>query len=144
MAATTLDRNTLKRGPLRQIVLALSAASTGAAAIPVGVMVGVATPSVGAVNAADNVAGLVVMGLSCQRANAADGDTKIAVERGIFCMGNDGTITAANVGQACTVLDNQTVSLAATTTSDIIAGYITEVTADGVWVDMTQAKIAAA
>jgi len=139
MAATTLDRNTKKRGPIRQRVLPLAAATT----IPVGVIVAVATPSVGAVNGSDT-ATHVVMGLSCQRAAAADGDTKIVVELGIFNLGNDGTITAADIGQPCTVLDNQTVSKAATTTNDIIAGYITEVDADGVWVDMTQAKIAAA
>lgn len=139
MAATTLDRNTKKRKIDRQIVLPLA---TGAV-IPIGVMVAVATPSVGAVNAADT-ATHVVMGLSCQAASQTAGDTKIVVERGVFLMGNDGTITAADVGQSCTVLDNQTVSKAATTANDIIAGYITEVDSEGVWVDMTQAKIAAA
>jgi hypothetical protein len=140
MAATSLDRNTLKKGPIRQIVLPMA---TGAV-IPIGVMVAVATPSAGAVNAIE-AANMVVMGLSCQAANQTLGDTKIVVERGIFCMANNGNITAAHVGQPAFVIDNQTVGLAAdTATADIIAGYITEVTGDGVWVDMTQAKIAAA
>jgi hypothetical protein len=143
MAATSLDRNTKKRGPIRQRVLALSSAATGALAIPTGTMVSVATPSAGAVRAGDT-ATHVLMGMACQAADFALGDTKVVVELGIFNWGNDGTITAADVGQPCTILDNQTVSKAATTANDIIGGYIVEVDADGVWVDQTQAKIAAA
>jgi predicted RecA/RadA family phage recombinase len=138
MSATALDRNTKKRGPLRQIVIPINAS----AVIPIGVMVAVATPSTGAVNAADT-ATHIVMGLSCQQASGPAGDAKIVVERGVFLMANDGTITAANVGQPCTVLDNQTVSLAATTTNDIIAGYIDEVDGEGVWVDMLTNKVGA-
>lgn len=143
MAATSLDRNTKKRGPIRQIVLDLAAASTGAAAIPIGTIVSTLAASTGALRGADT-ATHIVQGIACQAANYANGDRRIVVERGIFNLGNDGTITAANVGALATVLDNQTVSLAATTTNDIGAGWIVEVDADGVWVDMTQAKIAAA
>ena len=43
---------------------------------------------------------------------------------------NDGTITVANgVGRNATILDDQTVSLAATTTNDIVAGEIEAVDA---------------
>jgi hypothetical protein len=140
MTATTLDRNTFKRGPIRQRVLPLA---TGAV-IPYGVMVSVATPAAGAVNAADT-ASHVVMGVSCMRADQTLGDAEIVLEQGIFKFFHDGTITAANIGQLCTVLDNQTVSLAATTTNDIGAGYIDSIeSTTEVWVDMTQAKIAAA
>jgi len=139
MAATTLDRNTKKRKIDRQIALDLAAATT----IPIGVMVSVATPSVGAVNASDT-ATHVVMGVSCQRGEYTNGDRRIIVEKGVFLMGNDASITAAHVGQPCYVVDNQTVGLAAGPTNDIIAGYISEVDGEGVWVDMTQAKIAAA
>ena len=143
MSATSLDQNIGKRGPIRQVVLDLASTSTGAAAIPVGTMLASPGTSAGAVRAADT-AGLVVQGVACQAANFANGDRRIVVERGIFRMLNDGTITAANVGQLATVLDNQTVSLAATTTNDVGAGWIVEVDSIGVWVDMTQAKIAAA
>lgn len=139
MAATTLDRNTLKRKITRQIVLPLAAATN----IPIGVLVAVATPSVGAVNASDT-ATHVVMGVSCMAVSAAAGDTKVVVERGVFQFANDGTITAASVGQLATVLDNQTVSLAATTTNDIGAGFIEEVDADGVWISLEGGKVAAA
>lgn len=141
MAATTLDRNTQKKGPIRQVVLPLAAAATGAAQIPIGVMAMVLNPSTGALNAAATATG-IVMGLSCQRANFADGDREIVVERGIFKLANDGSITAANIGQLCLVIDNQTVGMVQA--QNIGAGYITEVESDGVWVDMTQAKIAAA
>ena len=143
MTATALDQNPGKRGPIRQIVLDLASTATGAAAIPIGTIVATATPSAGAVRASDT-AGLVVQGIACQAANFANGDRRIVVERLIVRLPQDGTITAANVGQLATVLDNNTVSLAATTTADIGAGWIEEVDAIGVWVDMTQAKIAAA
>jgi metal-dependent amidase/aminoacylase/carboxypeptidase family protein len=138
MAATTLDRNTKKRLIERQIVLTLAASTT----IPLGVMV--ATNAAGlAVNASDTAA-LVVQGISCQAASTALGDTKIVVERGVFNMGNDGNVVAASVGTLLTVLDNQTVSTAATTTNDIGAGYCEEIDADGVWVSMLGGKVAAA
>lgn len=133
MAATTLDRNTLKRGPIRQIKLALAAATT----IPSGVMVSVATPSAGAVNASQT-ATHVVMGLSAQRAVTTEGDVALLVEKGIFKIGNNGNITAVHVGSTAFVVDNQTVGLAADTNPDIPAGLITEIDPDGgVWVDMT-------
>jgi hypothetical protein len=138
MAATTLDRNTKKRFVERQIVLTLAASTT----IPAGVMV--ATNASGlAVNASDTTA-LKVQGISAHPASTVNGDIKIVVERGVFNMGNDGTITVANVGTLATVLDNQTVSLAATTTNDIGAGYIEEVDADGVWTAMLGGFVAAA
>jgi hypothetical protein len=142
MAATTLDRNTQKRGPIRQQVLALAAASTGANAIPVGVMVMTLTAGTGALNAADTATGLVA-GLSCQVGNFANGDRKLVVEKGIFKMANNGSITAANVGTVATVVDNQTVGLAADTTNDVGAGIIDSVESDGVWIDMTGARVAA-
>jgi hypothetical protein len=138
MAATTLDRNTFKRGPIRQQVLPLATGSV----IPIGVMVMTLTPSTGAINAADTATGIVA-GVSCQAADQTKGDKKIVVEKCIARMNNDGTITAANVGAVATVLDNQTVSLAATTTNDVGAGIIDSVDADGVWVDMTGARVAA-
>jgi len=143
MTATALDQNPAKRGPIRQIVLDLATTSTGALAIPVGTIVSTVNPSAGAVRGADTAAH-IVQGISCQAANYANGDRRIVVERAIFRLPQDGSITAANVGQLACVLDNNTVTLAATATNDIGCGWIEEVDAIGVWVDMTQAKIAAA
>lgn len=140
MAATTLDRNTLKRGPIRQrgkIPIA-----TGQK-IPLGVIVSVVTAaSAGAINATD-ASVQTVMGISCQAVDQTLGDTDIIVEQGIFLLGNNGSITAANIGQQCTVVDNQTVGLAADTTSDNVGGIIEGVESGGVWVNMTMAKIGA-
>lgn len=139
MAATTLDRNTRKRGPIKQRVLPLATGSV----IPFGVMVSVATPSVGAVNASDT-ATHVVMGIAAMRGDQTAGDAEIVLEQCIALLFHDGTITAADIGQSCTVLDNQTVSKAATTASDIVAGVIDSVeSTTEVWVDQTMARIAA-
>jgi hypothetical protein len=143
MAATGLDRNTQKRGPIRQQPLALAAASTGAAAIPIGTMVMVLTPSTGALRAADTATGRVI-GVACQAADFALGDRKIIVEKGIFKMANDGSITAALVGQLCFVVDNQTVGTAAGPTNDVPAGYVDSVESDGVFVAMTGDFVGAA
>jgi len=138
MTATALDRSTSKRGPIRQVVLPLATA----AVIPQGVMVMTATPSVGAVNAADTATGNV-LGVSCMAASQTAGDTKIVLERGIFKFAQDGTISNANIGALCEVVDNQTVSLT-TTTNHVKAGYIDSVESDGVFVDMMMTKIGAA
>lgn len=139
MAATTLDRNTKKRFIERQIVLTLAASTT----IPQGVMV--ATNAAGlAVNASD-AAALVIQGISAQAATSVgSSDTKIVVERGVFNLGNNGNVVAATVGVSVTVVDNQTVGLAADTAQDIIAGYCEEVDSEGVWVSMLGGKVAAA
>lgn len=139
MAATTLDRNTKKQYIQRQIRLTLTAAT----AIPAGVIVTVAAAGT-ALNGADTAAH-VTMGVSAHAVDYAAGDRDIIVERGCFWLGNDGTITIADVGKACTILDNQTVSKAATTTNDIIAGYIEDVDATlGVLVAMLGGLVAAA
>lgn len=137
MANTTLDRNTQKRGPIRQVVLDLDTNQT----IPIGVMV--MTVAGKARNADDSTAGALAVGISCQAASFAAGDRKIVVEKGIFKMDNDGTITVADVMGVATVLDNHTVSKAATTTNDIGAGIIDRVESDGVFVDMTGARVSA-
>jgi hypothetical protein len=138
MAATALDRNIQKRGPIRQQVLPLA---TGAV-IPFGVIVMTLTPSTGALNGADTATGNV-LGVSCQACSQTAGDTKIAIEKGIFKFAQDGTITNANIGALCELVDNQTVSLV-TTTNHIKAGYIDSVESDGVFVDMSMTKVAAA
>lgn len=138
MAATTLDRNTKFRFLERQIVLPLKAA----AVIPLGTLV--ATDATGAAVPAADTAGLIVQGWAAQSVNATTGDTKIVVNRGVANFGNDGTIAQAAIGSLATVLDNQTLSLAATTVNDIGAGYIEEIDADGIWISILGGKISAA
>ena len=126
MAAATTDRLTFKYWIEREMTLTLKANSV----IPAGVMV--CTDATGlAVNGADT-AGLKMQGCSAHSADQTKGDTVIIVERGVFVWANDGTIAQANVGQLATILDNQTLSLAATTVNDIGAGWVEEIRSDGV------------
>lgn len=138
MTATTVDRNTVEiwnEGQIPPIPL------TASTKIPLGVMVMVVSGTGTALNAADTANG-VVMGVSTQLVDTALGHTKCPVKRGRFWFANDGTITAANIGQTATVLDNQTVSLAATTTNDVPAGQIIGVDATlGVCIDMAGGKV---
>lgn len=127
MTATTVDRNSPALYIERQIKLPLK---TSTADIPAGVMVCVDATGT-ALNAADT-AGLKIMGRSAAPASYSGGDRFVVVERGVFYFANDGTIAQANVGGAATIADNQTLSLAATTTNDIIAGYVEAVDSNGV------------
>jgi hypothetical protein len=82
------------------------------------------------------------MGISMQAVDTTLGHTKCPVKKIRGWLANDGTITAANIGQKATVLDNQTLSLAATTTNDVNAGKILAVDATlGVCVDQTGGNI---
>jgi hypothetical protein len=140
MAATTNDRNT-KWSYIERILPPIPL--TAATKIPAGVMVMVVSGTGTALNGADTANG-ICMGVSTQLVDTTLGHTKCPVQRGAAWFGNDGTITAANIGQQATILDNQTVSLAATTTNDIIAGSIEAVDAtDGVLVAFLGSKIGA-
>lgn len=137
MAATTVDRNTLAKFLQRQLVFDIASGQD----IPAGVIV--CTNAAGeAVNGADT-AGLICQGRAEHRATYAAGDRRITVMRGVFCYANDGTIAKADIGVVATILDNQTVSKAATTVNDRGAGIIDDVTAEGVWVSMVGGLVAA-
>lgn len=143
MTATAIDRMTRESwssGIVASIPL------TAATKIPAGVIVMVVAGTGTALNGADTASG-ICMGISTQLVDTALGHTKCPVKRGAFWLNNDGTITAADIGGQCTILDNQTVSKAATTTNDVIAGEILELaTVDGVsqvLVDMRGSKIGA-
>lgn len=138
MAATIVDRNTPALHVERQIKLPLKAATD----IPAGAIVSVDATG-NAVNGADAV-GQIVMGRAAHAASYAAGDRWIVVERGVFWYANDGTVLTASIGSPCTILDNQTVSLAATTVNDIVAGYVEAVDSVlGVAVAMLGGKVGA-
>ncbi len=60
---------------------------------------------------------------------------KAIIRRGIHKYANGASITAASLGVNATVGDNQTASLAGSTTNDVVAGKIVGVDTDGVWID---------
>lgn len=87
-----------------------------------------------AVNASD-ASGLKVIGRAEETIDNTDDGLSIRVKRGCFFFTGSG-ITAANIGSNATVVDNQTVGLAAATTNDIVAGKILAVDASlGVLID---------
>lgn len=137
MGATTVDRNTLVRGAVeRQLVFDLASGQD----IPAGAIV--CTDAAGEAKNGADTAGLTTQGRAQHRATYASGDRRIVVGRGVFLYANDGTIAKADIGGYATILDNQTVSKAATTTNDIVAGLIEDVTSEGVWINMRDGKIA--
>lgn len=88
-----------------------------------------------AVNGTDT-ADLVCVGRSQQAVDNTDDGKSIKVRRGPFWWQNNGNITAAHIGLQATVVDNQTVGLAADTNNDVVAGRILAVDANlGVLVD---------
>jgi len=139
MAATTNDRAT-KWSYIERILPPIPL--TAATKIPAGVMVTVISGTGTALNAATTASG-VVMGVSTQLVDTTLGHTKCPVQRGAAWMGNDGSITAANIGQLALVIDNQTVGT--TQANNIAAGFIEGVDAtDGVLVAFLGGKIGAA
>lgn len=142
-ALTANDRSTVEEwsaGQVRPIPL------TAATKIVGGVMVMVVGGTGTALNGADTAGG-ICQGISTQFVDTALGHTHCPVRRGRFWFNNNGNITAANIGQQCTIVDNQTVGLAADTTNDVIAGEILAVdTINGVsqvLVDMMGSKLGA-
>jgi hypothetical protein len=139
MAATTKDRETpavhIER-VLEEIPLKVNEV------IPAGVIV-CSDANGDGVNGSDT-AGLIVQGRSAARADYAAGDRYVIVERGVFLFANNGNVVAASRGILLTVVDNQTVGLAADTANDVGAGYCEGIRSDGVLVSMLGGKIAAA
>lgn len=69
----------------------------------------------------------------------ADGDVSVAIEAGTFnfvsAAGAD-TITLADVGKPCFIVDDTTVARTSAAGTRAIAGVVTDVDAEGVWVEV--------
>lgn len=134
MTATTLDRPTRAReGGL--LTLPVAAATR----IPAGVMV--QNSAAGwAVNGVATAANRT-MGVSREQADnaaGANGDISVSVRRGVFCFANSTAgdlIVAADIGNNCYVVDNQTVAKTDNAAARPIAGKILDVDTFGVWVE---------
>lgn len=68
--------------------------------------------------------------------NGADGDIACEVGVGIFgpFTNNGSSITAADIGAACYVVDDQTVDISSSTNTRALAGTVEQVTTRGVYV----------
>lgn len=87
--------------------------------------------------------GLVVLGIAeapVDNTDGQDGDVTVAVRRGMFRFENSSAgdaIALTEIGQACYLVDDQTVAKTSGTGTRSVAGVVADVTADGVWVDCT-------
>lgn len=89
---------------------------------------------------ARDVSGYAILGVALnevdQTGDAYDATKKVTVARGIARFINGGTYTLADMGKFCYISDDQTVTTAATASSDIPCGIIVDVDSSGVWVDI--------
>lgn len=135
MAALTKNRNTPSRGETR-----------GRRAYPVAASVHCFAGAIAVLNSsgyalpATTATGRIALGRFAAEADnsaGAAGDVSVEVERGIFRFANSADadeLTAADIGKACYLVDDQTVAKTSATNTRSIAGYIDEVDDSGVWV----------
>jgi hypothetical protein len=75
---------------------------------------------------------------------AADGDVRLDVEKGVFCLANSAAgadlLAVTDIGKLCFVVDDQTVGKTVGGGARPIAGLVVDVDADGVWVDTRFAR----
>jgi len=92
--------------------------------------------------AASDTASLVVLGVGTKEIdNTDDGETVDFISTAVHLMVNSSTALAkTDIGGFAYVEDACTVTTLAGATNNIIAGVVTEVTSDGVYVDFDPAK----
>jgi hypothetical protein len=92
--------------------------------------------------------GLIAAGISDVQIDNTDGDSgdlSVTVKRGVFRLNNSADtdlITKAQIGDACYIVDDETVAKTSNGNTRSVAGEIVDVDDDGVWVDIPSAKIA--
>ena len=134
MAALTQDRNTNRRSGDRLLLAAAAAKKFFAGALVARDASGNATPGAVAttIRGVGRCAGLI------DNSAGAAGDLNVAIEKGIFQYANSAStdeITAADIGNDCYIVDDQTVAKTDGTGTRSIAGKVHDVDAVGVWVD---------
>lgn len=130
MAAATADRNTPDREAHKRRLGVAAAAKVFAGTIVVKNATGYAEPATTAL-------AKVAVGRAAETVDntaGADGDLTVDVERGTFRFGNDGTVTIAEVGTTCYLVDDQTVAKTDGGGTRSAAGTVFDVDATGVWV----------
>lgn len=130
-AALTASRDTMERTGSE---VAFNVAS--GAVIYAGAMVAVSN---GYAYPAADLTGYKVIGRARKTLDNSGSSYKatnmVVAQRGVYCWANGGSFTDANVGELAYVQDDQTVTTAASASSDIVAGVIIDVDSSGVWVD---------
>lgn len=133
MTALTKDRNTQARTG-KEIVHPVAAAKKIFAGSLVALnATGYLTPGATATT-------LTVAGRAQEQVDnsaGADGALTCRVLRGVFLFTNDGSITRANVGKTCYIVDDQTVAATDGTGTRSAAGKIVDLDGStGVWVEI--------
>lgn len=130
MTAATEGRNT-KRRDARQISVLVNTA----AVIYAGTLVTLLASGGNAVPAGTALAGIAV-GVA-EDTVTGDGTARVTVTRDCFQFANSASgdlITAADIGNTCYIVDNQTVAKTDNGAARKAAGKIIDVDATGVWV----------
>jgi len=135
MMALAADRDTPQRDGKKYNYPVLTGVKIYAGAIVVLDSSGWAKPAVTAT-------GLIPVGrATCQVDNTlgSSGDLNVTIEEGVFNFGNSAAadeITKAQIGDACYIVDDETVAKTSGTNTRSVAGYIRDVDTDGVWVEL--------
>lgn len=130
MAALTADRDTLSK-----VEFFYQSFKLGAVKVYKGGLLKT-TDATGYASAASDTAATRVVGVAKQQVDnsgGAAGDKEVKAAAGIFKFANSGLVQA-DVGKDCYVLDDQTVTNAATAANDIVAGKLMRLDSDGAWV----------
>lgn len=132
MAALSTDRNTPRKGILRQVAYPVKASTViyGGSIVAIDAT-GYAVPAADAAN-------LKVVGVADERADnsaGASGAIDCKVIHGTFKVANNGTnpVVQATVGAAPQIADDQTVRASGATNANT-AGIVDRLEADGVWI----------
>jgi len=130
--ALTADRNTQRReGKLFPVPMAANAVIY-AGALVVANSSGYAAP--GSVATTHTYLGRSEQSISND--GGANGDKEILVSRGPFKWKNSGSdpVTQASFGKVCYIVDDETVAATDGTATRSVAGVVTGIDSDGVWV----------
>jgi len=132
MTALNKDRNTAERSGVVHNDPVAASANIFAGSITVLNATGYAAPGTTAT-------GLIARGVCQQQVdNSAgiDAATTVDTQPGIYQLANDGSVTRTDIGGTAYIVDDQTVANTDGTGTRSAAGKITDVDADGVWVQI--------
>lgn len=134
MSALTTERDTIARmGDLLSLPMAAAKKIFGGSLVAKDAS-GNATPGA----TATTILGMGRAKETVDNSAGSAGDLSCEIEKGIFRFGNSAstdTITQADIGNDCYIVDDQTVAKTSGTSTRSIAGKIFDVDAQGVWVD---------
>jgi len=135
MGALTAERDTAERsGDLLKLAVAAAVVMFAGSLAAINAS-GYATPGA----TATTIKGAGRVKETVDNSDGAAGDVNVEIEKGIFRFANSADtdeITAADIGNDCYIVDDQTVAKTSGTSTRSVAGKVFDVDALGVWVDL--------